>query len=133
MFKGLGESSPFYAALGDGPGSWAHELPSMSEKGQGHSIEAGCVWYGSEEGVLELVVAGRVSEPRCPLRGKTGSGPSRAGTLLAPAGQGLSSEVSRHLLRVRDHSSIPDHDGGPVVRMADASSKYLAPLRRGPG
>ena len=134
LFECLRERSPFYAAFGNCPGSWTNELPGVSEECQWHPIGAGCVRGGTEEGILELVVAGRVSEPRCPLRGKSGSGPSRAGTLLGPCrAEGLSSGVSRHPLRVRDHSSVHDHDGGPVVRMADAPSKYLAPLLRGRG
>jgi len=90
---------------------------------QRHPVGAGCVRSGTEEGILELVVAGEVSELSCPLRGKTGSGPSQAGTLLGPCrAEGLSSKVSSHPLCVRDHSSVHDHDGGPVVRMADAPS-----------
>jgi len=134
LFEGFREGLPFYAAFGVNSGSWTNELPGVSEERQGHSAGAGCVRGGTEEGILELVVAGRVSDFRCPLRDKTGSGPGRAGTLSGPCkAEGLSSEVSRHPLRVRDHSSVHDNDGGPIIRMADAPLKYLTPLRRGRG
>jgi len=66
--------------------------------------------------------------------GKTRTEPNRARTLLGPCGaEGLCSEVSRHPLRIRDHPPVHDQDGGSVVRMIEAPSQYLAPLRRGRG